>query len=190
MPVDPASLHIRIYPDAVLRKKAAPVAAFDDTLRAVVRRMFEVMAEELGIGLAAPQVGLPWRLFVLDVPPPKPRRGDPEPPSEYQTFSQGRMVFVNPVLSNPSGVPEPDNEGCLSLPDIRGDVLRPPVITATARDEFGKEFTITAAGLLARCIQHEYDHLDGVLMVDHMSLLKRRMVERELKKRALQDARP
>ncbi|HEX2837850.1 MAG TPA: peptide deformylase [Phycisphaerales bacterium] len=174
MPVDPASLHIRIYPDAVLRKKAAPVTAFDDTLRAVVRRMFEVMAEEVGIGLAAPQVGLPWRLFVLNVPPPKPSRGDPdEPPSEYPTFSQGRMVFVNPVLSNPSGVPEPDNEGCLSLPDIRGDVLRPPVITATARDEFGKEFTITAAGLLARCIQHEYDHLDGVLILDRMSQMSR-----------------
>jgi peptide deformylase len=173
MSVDAATLRIRTYPDAVLRRKATPVPAADDTLRAVVRRMFEVMAEEEGIGLAAPQVGLSWRLFVLNVPPPKEGAKKTGEAVDHPTFSNGRMVFVNPVLSKPTGAPIADSEGCLSLPDIRGDVLRPPIITVTALDEHGKEFTLTAAGLLARCIQHEHDHLDGVLIIDRMTQISR-----------------
>lgn len=172
MPVDPGSLHIRTYPDAVLRRKTGPVPAGED-LPGVIGRMFEIMAEEKGIGLAAPQVGLSWRLFVLDVP--KPDEDDdaaPYPPG-LPTHSQGRMVFLNPVLSNPSGIPEPEKEGCLSLPRISGEVIRPPVITVTAQDAHGKQFTLTATGLLARCIQHENDHLDGVLILDRMTQMSR-----------------
>ncbi len=171
MPVDPTSLHIRTYPDAVLRRKAATVPQ-GENLEGVVRRMFEVMAEEKGIGLAAPQVGLPWRLFVLDVPEPEDDEENEEV-TEFPTYSSGRMVFVNPVLSKPSGTPEGESEGCLSLPNIRGEVLRAPVITVSARDEHGQEFTLTAAGLLARCIQHEFDHLEGVLIIDRMTQMSR-----------------
>jgi peptide deformylase len=92
------------------------------------------------------------------------------------------MVFINPVLKL-EGPVEPYEEGCLSLPDIRGDVLRPPVVTVTALDEHGKQFTLRAGGLLARCIQHETDHLDGVLIIDKMtqgSRMKNRKAIKEL----------
>ena len=167
MPVDPASLHIRTYPDAVLRRKATPVPK-GENLGGVVERMFQIMVEEKGIGLAAPQVGLSWRLFVLDVPPP-----EDEEEEEHPTHSDGRMVFVNPVLSKPVGSPEGESEGCLSLPNIRGEVLRAPVITVSAHDEHGSPFTLTAGGLLARCIQHEFDHLEGVLIIDRMTQMSR-----------------
>ena len=182
MPVDPASLRIQIYPAAVLRQKAAPIKAVTDEVRAVAHRMIEVMYQEEGIGLAAPQIGLPWRMFVAHVPPNDERSPESDPP----TATTGPKVFINPVLSKPLGPPTPEEEGCLSLPDIRGDVLRPPTITITALDEHGRSFSQNAAGLLARCMQHELDHLDGVLILDRftqMSRLKNRSAIRELEKK-------
>lgn len=178
MSVDPASLRLRTYPDPVLKGRAKPVEEVNDLVRHVAAAMLEIMDEEEGIGLAAPQVGLPWRMFVLDVPKGKTDSPDTDPPSA----TAGAMVFINPTLKL-EGPVEPYEEGCLSLPSIRGDVLRPPIVTVTALDEHGQSFTLRAGGLLARCIQHEYDHLEGVLILDKMtqpSRMKNRQQVRDL----------
>lgn len=187
MPVDPSTLHLRTYPDPVLRKKARPIAKVDEEVRAVAKAMLRIMVEEEGIGLAAPQVGLDWRLFVVDIPEGEGRSatGDAANPP---TATKGPQVYINPVLSKPTGGVEPYEEGCLSLPDIRGDVLRPPVVTITALDIEGNEFTQVGAGLLARCWQHEFDHLDGVLIIDKMTApyrLKNRAAIKDLEREAM-----
>lgn len=181
MPIDPDMLDIVIYPDPVLRAKAKPVEKITEEVRRVAKRMIALMREADGIGLAAPQVGLSWRLFVVDVPPSEDRSAQADPP----TATDGPQFYINPKLSDPKGVPVPWEEGCLSLPDIRGDVLRPPVITISALDLDGKPFTRTAGGLLARCWQHEMDHLDGVLILDkmtQMSRLKNRTAVKDLER--------
>lgn len=173
MPVDPSSLAIVHYPDPVLRRKAEPVPEVTDEVRAVALRMIELMHEARGIGLAAPQVGLPWRLFVCHVPAEDPGEvTDPAAP-EPLTATAEPTVYINPVLSDPRAPTESATEGCLSLPDIAGDVLRSHAITIEALDLDGKPLRHTAAGLLARCWQHENDHLDGVLILDRMSHLSR-----------------
>jgi peptide deformylase len=183
MPIVPSNLSIVHYPADVLRKKAAPVAKVTDEVRAVAERMLEIMRQEEGIGLAAPQVGLSWRLFVVDIPSNENHRADATPPEA----TIGPQVYINPVLSQPQGAPCRLEEGCLSLPDIRGEVLRPPIITITATGLDGQSFTTTAAGLLARCWQHEMDHLDGVLILDRMtqmSRIKNRAAIRDLERDA------
>lgn len=168
---DPAALRLRTYPDPALRVVARPVTAFDARLREIVSRMIELMREHEGIGLAAPQVGLGLRVFVADVPPRDSSEGADSPGASGQSpwrSTAGPRVYINPVLSGLRGGVEPYEEGCLSLPDIVGDVLRPPEATMTARDVEGQEFTEVGAGLLARCWQHEMDHLDGVLIIDRM----------------------
>src|SRR5688572_5400452 len=147
MAIDVSNLHLVHYPEPVLRKKTTPVASVTDDVRTVAMRMIEIMRQEEGIGLAAPQVGLSWRMFVAHVPPDEGRSVDDVPP----TASREPRVYINPVISEPLGAPEPYSEGCLSLPDIRGDVLRPPAVTITATDLEGKKFTERAGGLLARC---------------------------------------
>ncbi len=168
--IDPAALRIVSYPAKVLRLVARPVPEVTPLVREVASAMLRLMREAEGIGLAAPQVGLPWRMFVVDVPPSDTRSAEGALPAA----TRGPVVYINPVLSNPTGAVIPAEEGCLSLPDIRGDVLRPPTITITALDEQGRQFTQTATGLLARCWQHENDHLDGVLIIDKMSPMHRR----------------
>lgn len=187
MSIDPSKLKVQIYPAAILRKKAAPVERVDDQVRAVIARMFALMREEEGIGLAAPQVGLSWRLFVVDIPAPRDDADRPIPgrADGLPVWSEGPRVYINPRLSQPAGNLAGGEEGCLSLPDIRGEVVRPPIITITALDIDGREFTTTGAGLLARCWQHEMDHLDGVLIIDRMtqlSRLKNRVAIRDLER--------
>jgi peptide deformylase len=163
------------YPEAALRQKGREIEATSDEVQVVAARMIELMFEADGIGLAAPQVGLPWRLFVCHVPPTgegerdEIRSAESDPPSA----TPSPRVYINPVLSSPSQDLVSYEEGCLSLPDIRGDVLRPREITVTAVDLEGRAFSHRAGGLLARCLQHEYDHLDGVLIIDRMSQLSR-----------------
>ncbi len=181
MPIHPDMLDIVIYPDPVLNAKANPVEKITEEVRRVAKRMIALMREADGIGLAAPQVGLSWRLFVVDVPPSEDRSAQADPP----TATDGPQFYINPKLSDPKGAPVPWEEGCLSLPDIRGDVLRPPVITISALDLDGKSFTQTAGGLLARCWQHEMDHLEGVLIfqkMTQMSRLKNRAAIRDLER--------
>lgn len=179
--LDPSTLHILHYPEPTLRRKAREVTESTEVIRAVAARMIELMFEAEGIGLAAPQVGLPWRMFVAHVPASETRSVDSDPP----TATREPVVYVNPVLSAPTGPLEPYEEGCLSLPEIRGEVLRPAGITISATDAAGVPFTQTGWGLLARCWQHETDHLDGVLILDRMtqmSRLKNRSAVRRLER--------
>ena len=170
VPTDADSLRLVLYPDPALRRRAQDVPEITREVRDVVRRMVEIMYEEQGIGLAAPQVGLAWRIFVLDVPPNgEDRTLDADPP----TATDGPVVFINPVIESLDEAPEPLEEGCLSLPDVRGDVLRPPNVRVRALDVEGRTFTLRCAGLLARCVQHEHDHLEGVLIIDRMTQMSR-----------------
>jgi peptide deformylase len=171
MPVDPCTLNLVTYPADVLTRKAMPVPEVTDEVRAVAARMIEVMREERGIGLAAPQVGLPWRMFVVHVPE-HPESGhvvEADPP----TATPKPQVFINPTLVSTAGARVPLEEGCLSLPGIRGEVLRPEFATIAAIDEHARPFSVTAGGLLARCWQHELDHLDGVLILSRMTQMAR-----------------
>jgi len=186
MAVEPDTLHVLSYPAPALRRRAAPVPEINDEIRAVARRMIDLMIEEEGIGLAAPQVGLSWRMFVAHVPAGEERDLADDPP----TCTPEPLVYINPELLEPAGELEPYEEGCLSLPEIRGQVFRPPLITLRATDLDGKAFTARGAGLLARCWQHEADHLNGVLIIDRMtqmSRLKNRSAVRALEKSAGND---
>lgn len=165
MSVDLKTLSIVHFPAEVLRTRAQPVPAVTDEVRAVARRMIDLMYEAEGIGLAAPQVGLPWRMFVAHVPESDDRTLGAEP----LEATREPLVCINPRLSEPQRDLVPFDEGCLSLPEIVGEVRRPSQITMTALDIDGREFTLRATGLLARCWQHEYDHLDGVLIIDRMT---------------------
>lgn len=183
MPVDTAELRVIQYPAPILRAKSRTIPAVSDEVRSVARRMIELMHEAEGIGLAANQVGLPWRLFVANVPPA-------DPPEEFRSLAadppsatRGPVVYVNPVFSDPQRDLVPYDEGCLSLPDITGEVRRPSEITIAALDLEGRPFTSRAGGLLARCWQHEVDHLDGVLIIDRMTpiaRMKNRMAIRDM----------
>ncbi len=142
------------FPHPALRWKSRDVTRIDDTLRSIVGRMFELMYESKGIGLAANQVGLPLRLFVVNV------SGDPEKKDE-------EIVFINPAIKNRSGTAVGE-EGCLSLPGLYADVARPEIITVDAFDLDGQPFRVKVDDLPARVIQHESDHLDGVLFIDRI----------------------
>ena len=169
MEVTPDDLDVVTYPDPVLRRKAKPVGEVNDEVRAVAQRMIELMYDHEGIGLAGPQVGLGWRIFVAHVPPGEERALTDDPP----TCTEGPGVYINPEISEPAGELEPYEEGCLSLPEIRGQVFRPPAVTITATGLDGVRFTRRGAGLLARCWQHELDHLNGVLIIDRMTQMSR-----------------
>ena len=160
-----ALLEILQAPHPVLKAKAAPVAQVDDRLRQLAADMFETMYKAPGIGLAAPQIGIAERLVVLDVAEGEDRRP---------------MVLVNPEILWKSGQRGTAEEGCLSLPGQFADVTRPLAVKVRYLDEQGEERELEAEGLLARCVQHEIDHLDGVLFVDHLSALKRNMIMRRL----------
>jgi len=147
-------LSIVYYPHPTLRYKSKPVKRVDTELRAVVREMFERMYEARGIGLAANQVDLPLRLFVLNL------EASPDEGEE--------LVFINPVISRPKGNDELE-EGCLSMPGVNGLVRRPETVHLQAFDLSGNEINATVDGLFARAVQHELDHLEGVLFTDRMS---------------------
>ena len=151
---DPSTLRLVKYPDPLLRRRcrAVPDDAFDDGLRAVVARMFELMAEHEGVGIAAPQCGLDARLFVMDA-------GDD---------LGGPRAYVNPVLDEADGDDEAD-EGCLSLPKVNVNVARATTLRLRARDPHGRPIEETADDFRARVWQHETDHLDGRLIIDRMS---------------------
>ena len=169
---------LRIYetPDPVLRQISTPVETVDDELRALVADMFETMYDAPGIGLAAVQVGVPKRLLVMDLQEPQ----DPDDP-EGPVVKEPR-VFINPEVLWASETTVPYTEGCLSVPDQYAEVLRPDRIRARWLDEHGKAYEEDLDGLLAVCLQHEMDHLEGVLFIDHLSKLKRDMVLKKLAK--------
>ena len=153
------------YPHPVLRHVSKPIKRFDSELRDKIREMFELMYEAEGVGLAANQVDLPLRLFVVNL------KADPKKGEE--------LVFLNPVVSRPRGTAEQE-EGCLSLPGVRGKVKRPEKVLLSAYLPNGTEFEQEVDGLLARVVQHELDHLDGVLFPDRMSDTARADIEEEI----------
>jgi peptide deformylase len=149
-------LKIILYPDPRLKKMSAPVTAFDERLRLLAARMFELMRDAKGVGLAAPQVGENIRLFVMNA--------TQEPDND--------RVYVNPVLSNPDGEEEQE-EGCLSLPGIHVDVVRSKQLRMQAQDLDGKPIDEVATGFIARVWQHEFDHLNGTMLTDRMGPVAR-----------------
>ena len=171
-----AILRILETPDPILRQISKPVETFDAKLRTLVADMFETMYDAPGIGLAAVQVGEPIRLLVIDLQEPE-NPDDPESP----TIKQPR-VFINPEILWHSDAEVPYTEGCLSVPEQYAEVMRPDRIRARWQDENGKGYEEEIDGLLAVCLQHEMDHLNGVLFIDHLSRLKRDMVLKKLAK--------
>ncbi|HCU68803.1 MAG TPA: peptide deformylase [Desulfomicrobium sp.] len=158
---------VRTYPDPVLAAKAAPVTEITDEIRTLAADMIETMYADKGIGLAAPQVGESIRLITVDLSGPD-KREDPH-------------VFVNPVLSNLEGEVESE-EGCLSVVGYRTTVTRAERLHLSATDLDGNPVEMDADDLMAICLQHEVDHLNGVLFIDKISKLKRTLYERKLKK--------
>jgi peptide deformylase len=157
-------LRIIHYPDPRLRIVGKPVTAFDASLRELVGRMFELMREDKGVGLAAPQVGINKRLFIIN-PTGKP---------------EDDRVYINPVLSDPAGEDEAE-EGCLSLPEIRVNVLRAKSLHMRAQNLDGNWFEEVGDGYVPRIWQHENDHLDGILLLDKMSALDKLAARKALK---------
>ena len=160
-------------PDPRLRIKSAPVDKVDDDLRALIADMFETMYDAPGIGLAAIQVGVPLRVLVMDLHEPAEEDGPPV---------KDPRVFINPEILTHSDEEVPYLEGCLSVPDQYAEVERPDHIRARWLDENGKAHEEQLDGLLAVCLQHEMDHLEGILFIDHLSRLKREMVLKKLEK--------
>jgi peptide deformylase len=159
---------IRLLGDPILREEADEVRAFDEKLRALVRDMFETMYHAEGIGLAAPQIGVPARVIVLDL-----RREDHE--DEPIALVNPRLVWKSPETSK-------QIEGCLSIPGLEEVVQRPTRVRVEAHDPEGNPRVLEASELLGRALQHEIDHLDGVLFLDRVSALKRRMLLKKWKK--------
>ena len=168
-----AILNVLTYPDPRLRQVAEPVAAVDDGIRQLVDDMAETMYAAPGIGLAAIQVDVPRRVIVIDV-------------SEDRTALK---VFINPVITSSEGEQERE-EGCLSLPGVYAPVRRADSIVVQALDRDGNEFSLRAEGLLAVCIQHEIDHLDGKVFVDYLSRMKRDRIRKRLVKQERRGADP
>ncbi len=172
-----AILEVVTVAHPTLRAKALPVTAFDDALKALAADMLETMYAEKGVGLAANQVNVLKRIFVTDC---SEDRDEP-------------IVFINPEIIEVSEEIDAAEEGCLSLPTLYGGpVSRPAVVKVRAQDVNGEFFELEADGLLGRCIQHENDHLNGVLFIDHLSRLKQQRIlkklEKVLKERALEAA--
>jgi peptide deformylase len=161
---DAALRQVRKYGDPVLRTKARPVEQFDESLRSEIERMGELMGDALGIGLAATQVGVLHRVLVYRVAP-----------------NASLAALVNPVLEYSGSEQEVAEEGCLSLPQVHVDVERPVHVRVRALDGFGDQVVVEASGLEARVIQHEMDHLDGVLILDRTSRDQRKQAIRAMR---------
>ncbi len=170
-----AILPILEAPDPRLRTISTPVETIDDELQQLIDDMFETMYAAPGIGLAAIQVGVPRRVLVIDLQ-------EPESEEEGAKPVRNPMVFINPQILSGSDQFSIYNEGCLSVPDQYAEVERPATVRASWMDREGRIHEQTLEGLLATCLQHEMDHLEGILFVDHLSRLKRDMLMKKLQK--------
>jgi len=171
-------LPIIAYGDPVLRKVCAEIDQQYEGLETLISNMWDTMYNANGVGLAAPQIGLPIRLFMVDT---SPFADDEELTKEEQEQLEGfKKVFINAKIVEETGTTWLFNEGCLSIPDIREDVSRKDTINIEYMDEHFKVHTHTYDGLLARVIQHEYDHIEGILFTDKVSSLKKRLLKGKL----------
>ena len=181
-------LPIYAYGQPVLRERAAEVEADSPELQALIDDMVETMHAAHGVGLAAPQVGRALRLFVADLSPYAEDLAE-DHGGEVPAWAQAPLVFINPVLDLDEASDRVDvEEGCLSIPDLREVVWRPDALAVRYLDRQFQEQTLPAVGQLARVIQHEADHLDGVLYLDHLSPLRQRLLRRRLRAIARGDA--
>ncbi len=163
-----STLNIVLYPDPVLRKETEPITVFDDSLKKLAEDMAETMYEAPGIGLAAPQVGESVKLIVVDT-------------SKDREQKKSYLVMANPVITSHEGS-QVDEEGCLSVPELTSKVRRYKKITVTYQDLAGKQVELTTEDRFAVVLQHEIDHINGILFLDHLSSLKRNLYKKKVKK--------
>jgi peptide deformylase len=171
-------LPIVAYGDPVLRKKCKEITPEYPNLKELIENMWETMYQAYGVGLAAPQIGLPIRIFIID--PTAFADDDSLEEQEKEVLSNLKKVFINPVIVSEEGEEWAFNEGCLSIPDVREDVFRKSTITIEYQDEDFNKHTETYDGIAARVIQHEYDHIEGILFTDKLSSLKKRLIKGKL----------
>ena len=171
-------LPIVAYGAAVLKQKALPINQEYENLNQLIANMWETMYAAHGVGLAAPQVGLGIRMFVIDTAPFA--EDDSLTAEERKELKEFKEVFINATMVEEKGEAWDFNEGCLSIPDVREDVLRHASIKIHYWDENFQEHTRSFDGLIARVIQHEYDHIEGILFTDKLSPLKKRLIKRKL----------
>lgn len=171
-------LPIITWPSKVLETKASEVMVFDKDIQDLARNMHSTMDLEGGVGLAANQVNVLQRILTIFIPHNKEKYGDDE--DEKRWWHNKRFTFVNPVILKKKGGAMRSVEGCLSFPEIFDFVERASEIQVRAQDEFGKEFTVEADGLFSICLQHEIDHLDGIVFTDRMSRLKANSIRKKM----------
>jgi len=160
--------NIIIEPDPILRKTSEPIEKVDNSIRKLMQEMLETMYDARGIGLAAIQIGIPKRIIVMDISKENEKRNP--------------MFFVNPVIKNKHIEKSIYEEGCLSVPNYFAEIDRPKQCELEYLDYYGKKIILKAEGLFATCIQHEMDHLDGILFIDYLSKLKKTMIVKKLSK--------
>ncbi len=181
-------------PDKILRRASKPVERFDDQLQRLLDDMAETMYEAPGIGLAAIQIGVPLRVVTIDVGARKAADGEDEAPGDDKAepveVVRDPKFLINPRILQVSQERSVYEEGCLSIPEFYAEVERPALCTVEYLDRTGAERTIEAKGILATCLQHEIDHLEGRLFIDYLSKLKRDMVIKKFTKIARQDTKP
>lgn len=171
-------LPIIAYGDPVLKKVGINITKDYPQLDVLLTNMFDTMYNASGVGLAAPQIGLAIRLFIVDT---TPFSDDDDLTADEQKALNGfKKVFINAKILNEEGTEWAFNEGCLSIPDVREDVFRKPIVTIEYQDENFNKHTETFSGLIARVIQHEYDHIEGILFTDKLSSLKKRIIKGRL----------
>ncbi|MDC1379609.1 peptide deformylase [Algibacter sp.] len=171
-------LPIIAYGDPVLKKKGKEITKDYPNFDTLLENMFETMYNASGVGLAAPQIGLPIRMFLVDTTPFA--EDDVLTKEEQDTLNGFKRVFINAKIVEEEGDDWAFNEGCLSIPDVREDVFRKPNITIEYLDENFKSHKESFDGLIARVVQHEYDHIEGVLFTDKLSSLKKRLIKGRL----------
>ncbi|MCQ2444284.1 MAG: peptide deformylase [Mailhella sp.] len=160
------------YPDPLLAKVCEPVAEIDDGVRALAQDLLDTLNTVGGVGIAAPQIGVLRRVVVIDV---SPELNDPEAPQDFR-------VFINPVVTVLDARPHEENEGCLSVPELRAKVKRPRRVALDALDLEGRPVHIEGEGYYGACMQHETDHLDGKLFIDYISYLKRSLYDKKMRR--------
>jgi peptide deformylase len=176
------------YGDPVLRKVGADIAADYPNLNGIIDNMYDTMYNAYGVGLAAPQIGLAIRLFVIDTEPFSD--SDDLTKEEQEQLKGFKQTFINAKMLKEEGEEWAFNEGCLSIPDVREDVYRQEKITLEFYDENFNKKTEVYEGLIARVIQHEYDHIEGILFTDLISTLKRTLIKKKLQNIMDGKARP
>jgi peptide deformylase len=177
---DGEELNIVVYPDPVLSKKALPVTEFTPELKSLAQNMLHTMYKAPGIGLACPQIGQSIRMFVLDTKFTREQVTKPDGTTDYKYSNMEPLVLINPEITPLTEEKIKYQEGCLSLPTIYDDVMRYKEISVKYKDLDGNECEMKADGLLSVCIQHENDHLDGVVFIERLSMIKKNLYRKKI----------